>query len=98
MRGWRAHGQSVYGTRGGPIEPQSWGVSTQTPATIYLHVLDATKADADGWLTLSGSAACRRGKWAGLVPMAKSNPEKMATVCCRYDSPKMMMPSTSCSF
>ncbi len=60
---WLAtHGQSVYGTRGGPIEPQSWGVSTQTPATIYLHVLDATKADADGWLTLSGSADVPAGQ------------------------------------
>jgi alpha-L-fucosidase len=35
-----ANGESVYGTRGGPFEPASWGVSTQRGAFVYLHVLE----------------------------------------------------------
>ena len=41
---WLAtYGESVYGTRRGPIPPQSWGVSTASgspehPNEIYLHV------------------------------------------------------------
>jgi alpha-L-fucosidase len=34
------NGDTIYGTRGGPITPRSWGVSTQKGSTIYLHVLD----------------------------------------------------------
>jgi len=42
-------------TRGGPVEPQPWGVSTQTPDTVYLHILNPAAADAQGWLTLTGT-------------------------------------------
>ena len=42
-------------TRGGPVEPQAWGVSTQTPETVYLHILNLAAADAEGWLTLTGT-------------------------------------------
>lgn len=34
------HGETIYGTRGGPITPRSWGVSTEKGTTVYLHVLD----------------------------------------------------------
>lgn len=33
------HGQSIYGTRGGPFLPGEYGSSTRTGNTIYLHVL-----------------------------------------------------------
>jgi len=33
------HGQSIYGTRAGPITPRQWGVSTRKGDTIYVHVL-----------------------------------------------------------
>jgi alpha-L-fucosidase len=36
----RAHGESIYGTRGGPIAPRMWGVTTQNDQHVYLHVLD----------------------------------------------------------
>lgn len=40
MGAWlRVNGDSIYGTSGGPIPPQSWGVATRTKGTIYLHVL-----------------------------------------------------------
>jgi alpha-L-fucosidase len=34
------YGESLYGTRGGPVSPRPWGVSTQKEGTIYVHVLD----------------------------------------------------------
>jgi alpha-L-fucosidase len=36
----RQNGSGIYGTRGGPITPRPWGVSTQTNDKIYLHILD----------------------------------------------------------
>ena len=43
-----ANGESIYGTRGGPLPPQSWGVTTQKKDTVFLHVL----ADADRIIAL----------------------------------------------
>jgi hypothetical protein len=34
------YGESIYGTRGGPIRSGRWGASTHKDSTIYLHVLD----------------------------------------------------------
>src|SRR5260221_7998030 len=36
----KKYGKSVYGTRGGPIKPAAWGVSTYRGREIYLHVLN----------------------------------------------------------
>jgi len=36
----REYGHTVYGTRGGPIAPQSWGVTTQKGNTVFVHVLN----------------------------------------------------------
>ncbi|HDY86568.1 MAG TPA: alpha-L-fucosidase, partial [bacterium] len=38
----RVNGESIYGTRGGPIPPQSWGVATHKDDVIYLHVLSVS--------------------------------------------------------
>lgn len=43
MGAWlRKNGASIYATRGGPVPPQSWGVTTQAKdgSKIYVHVLD----------------------------------------------------------
>jgi alpha-L-fucosidase len=32
------YGESIYGTRGGPLAPQPWGVSTRKGKLIYLHL------------------------------------------------------------
>jgi len=38
---WLAkHGESIYGTRGGPFKPGPWGGSTHRGNTVYLHILD----------------------------------------------------------
>jgi alpha-L-fucosidase len=34
------YGDSIYGTRGGPIAPGDWGVTTQKDNKIYVHVLN----------------------------------------------------------
>jgi alpha-L-fucosidase len=34
------YGEAIYGTRGGPVPPGDWGVTTQKPGTIYVHVLN----------------------------------------------------------
>jgi len=35
------NGESIYGTRGGPISPKSWGVTTQKEDKIFVHILDS---------------------------------------------------------
>jgi alpha-L-fucosidase len=34
------NGEAVYGTRGGPLPPRNWGVTTQKGNQIFVHVLD----------------------------------------------------------
>ncbi|MEP7336471.1 MAG: alpha-L-fucosidase [Acidobacteriota bacterium] len=34
------NGESVYGTRGGPLTPRPWGVTTRKGNTVYLHILN----------------------------------------------------------
>jgi len=36
------NGESIYGTRGGPLPPTSWGATTQRRGKIYVHVMDYT--------------------------------------------------------
>jgi alpha-L-fucosidase len=40
-------GESLYGTRGGPVAPQPWGVTTQKPGKVYVHVLDRDAVPGD---------------------------------------------------
>jgi alpha-L-fucosidase len=38
---WTAqYGESIYGTRGGPLAPAPWGVTTHRDGKIYIHILD----------------------------------------------------------
>ena len=37
-------GETIYGTRGGPMPPQNWGVMTRTPTTLYVHLLEPATA------------------------------------------------------
>jgi alpha-L-fucosidase len=36
----KQYGDSIYGTRGGPVAAGPWGVTTQRGAMVYVHVLD----------------------------------------------------------
>ena len=34
------YGETIYGTRGGPVAQRDWGVTTQTEERVYVHVLN----------------------------------------------------------
>ena len=36
----KVNGESIYGTRGGPIAARPWGVTTQKGNRVYVHILD----------------------------------------------------------
>ena len=38
----RKHGPTIYGTRGGPLAPAAWGVSTYKGNRVFLHLLNHT--------------------------------------------------------
>ena len=41
MGEWMAqYGETIYGTRGGDVEPHPWGVSTRKENRLFIHVLD----------------------------------------------------------
>jgi alpha-L-fucosidase len=43
MGAWlKVNGESIYGTRGGPVSPRPWGVTTRKEKTVYVHVFDWT--------------------------------------------------------
>ena len=35
-----SNGETIYGTRGGPITPKSWGVTTEKGNKVYVHILN----------------------------------------------------------
>lgn len=35
------YGETIYGTRGGPISPRSWGITTQKGNKVFVHILNA---------------------------------------------------------
>lgn len=34
------NGEAIYGTRGGPVTPRPWGVTTRKDNKVYVHILD----------------------------------------------------------
>ncbi len=38
----KVNGETIYGTRGGPLKSRSWGTSTHKDNNIYIHMLDMT--------------------------------------------------------
>jgi alpha-L-fucosidase len=41
MGSWlQTNGETIYGTRGGPLTPRTWGVCTQKGNKVYLHILN----------------------------------------------------------
>lgn len=50
-------GQTIYGTRGGPMAPASWGVTTQNKEYVYLHLF--SKPDTDE-ITILGNYAIQQ--------------------------------------
>ena len=36
----KVYGKSIYDTRGGPVSPRPWGVTTQKEDTVYVHIMN----------------------------------------------------------
>lgn len=36
----KQYGETIYGTRGGPVAPHDWGVTTQKGNKVYVHILN----------------------------------------------------------
>lgn len=51
------YGDSIYGTRGGPVGPRPWGVTTAKGNKVYVHLLDWP----DGTLAMPGVGKKVRG-------------------------------------
>jgi alpha-L-fucosidase len=78
LGGWLArNGESIYGTRGGPVTPRPWGVTTRKGETVFVHVLDWP----DPVLSIPRLAGTVRKAYrlAGSAPIAVSaQPEALA--------------------
>ncbi|MEA4917472.1 alpha-L-fucosidase [Proteiniphilum sp.] len=48
----KTYGETIYGTRGGFIPPQEWGVTTQKGNKLYVHILNLKEKDI--YLPLNG--------------------------------------------
>jgi len=35
------NGETIYGTRGGPVSPRTWGVTTHKANKVFVHILNA---------------------------------------------------------
>lgn len=71
MGEWVAKFEPTFrGTRGGPVAPQKWGVTTQTKDATYVHVLDSSAADGDGALELIGCAELAEKSWTNFATKA----------------------------
>ena len=45
---WLEHyGESIYGTRGGHLEPSYWGASTRRGKTVYVHILKGWESSVE---------------------------------------------------
>ena len=42
---FQKNGQTIYSTRGGPLKPQPWGVTTQSLNNIYIHLMFPYETD-----------------------------------------------------
>ncbi len=68
----RTNGESVYGTRGGPVPPRPWGVTTRKGNKVYVHILDWQ--DDDLWLPLD--AKVKRASVLGRDGVVRLQPGK----------------------
>jgi alpha-L-fucosidase len=89
-----AYGSSIYGTRGGPIPPRDWGVTTQRGDTVFVHVLDwpdrtlaLPPLDARirrAWMLVGGAAVPFAQSDAGvtitLPPAAAGEPDRVVVL------------------
>jgi alpha-L-fucosidase len=56
------HGETIYGTKAGVIQPQSWGAITQKDRTHYIHILNKENDK----LTLHFPTSVKSAKWRNI--------------------------------
>jgi len=85
---WLArHGESIYATRGGPVKPGPWGVTTQRGNKVYVHVLDS--ATTSVVLNLAAPVLSAR-YFSDDVEVAFTQAEGAATISLRPERPGEM--------
>lgn len=72
----RTNGQTIYGTRGGIVTPQAWGVTTQKPGTLYIHILNKVR---DGQVLNEGLDESPDGATSILLPIEPKSVKQVAT-------------------
>lgn len=74
----RKHGDAIYGTRGGPVAPRSWGVTTHKDNRVFVHVIDEA-ADSVLLPPLPGTVESIAHFPAG-TPLAHETTDSLGTV------------------
>ena len=69
-----ANGSSIYGTRGGCVPPQPWGVTTQKGKTLYIHILNKEK---DGKVLNEGLERINGGPLSFFLPLSQHSLSKV---------------------
>jgi alpha-L-fucosidase len=94
----KTYGQAIYNTRGGPLEPQPWGVTTRSKdnKTIFVHILKGNTAEVPADLlagrTVSligngGVQAQSDGKLARITVMQDEATHPVRVVVLRPNNP-----------
>jgi len=67
----KANGESIYGTRGGPLPLRSWGATTQKAGKIYLHVFedDGPLLAVSGLPNVTRASALTTGATVAITPI-----------------------------
>jgi len=63
----KKYGESIYGTRGGPFKPASWGVSTRKDRKIFIHILKWPEEEALELPVIPGKVKSARALTGGTV-------------------------------
>ena len=97
-------GESIYGTRGGPFKPATWGVSTCKDNTIYVHVLrwpgddpvvlpGVGKKVLSGRLLTGGTVEVKQGEQEIVLRIPSASRQELDTVIeLRLDGSAMDIP------
>ena len=64
----KANGETIYGTRGGIVPPQDWGVTTQKGNTLYIHILNNVEG-GQLFLPLTGKTITKVSTYSDDTPL-----------------------------
>ncbi|MGO1595015.1 MAG: alpha-L-fucosidase [Sphingobacterium sp.] len=82
-----AYGETIYGTTGGIVPPQDWGVTTQKGNTLYTHVLSAKNRYI--FLPLSDGEIAQARTFKGSKPIAFTQ-TKQGVILDLKDAPEIL--------